>query len=261
MIKLLVCDIDGTLLPQGENGFSARTTELLDTVMEKGVKLVIASGRSLYDIKRLLSSLHYKPCIISDDGALATGEGKTLYSRPLQLSDMSALLRAYKNNGVPVIFSTSSERFIMENGADRDRIAKCEFSGRLIRISELSELGGEAVYKMSFLWDGEIPVRPPVPQNSRIYYRKDGWLEYIPKFADKGSALSAVQSLYYADSFDTLVLGNETNDIGMAKKARYSVCIGRGCPQLAAVSSAVSDSALPILELLARSPEGFALPR
>ena len=261
MIKLLACYIDGTLLPLGADALSERVIELLNTITKKGVKLAIASGRSLYDIKRLFSGLERKPCIIADDGALAVGEGKVIYSRPLPLGDMSELLRVYKNNGTPIIFSTSAERLIMENGADRDRLAKCELYGKIARIEELSQLKNEAVYKMSFLWDGEIPARPPVPQNSRIYYRKDGWLEYVPKFADKGLALSALQSLYYADSFNTLVLGNETNDIGMAKKARYSVCIGNSCPQLASVSTVVSDNVLPILEKLAFSPEKFSLPR
>lgn len=258
MIKLLACDIDGTLLHTDEREPHPRIIELLNSLMKKGVKLAIASGRSSGDIRRLFSGLDRKPCIIADDGALALGEGKILYSRPLLPGDISILLRKYKNNGVPVIFSAANNRYLLENGADRDALVKFEFEGNIHRISEFSELS-EPVYKISFLWGSELPEHPPVPQSSRIYYRKDGWLEYIPRLADKGVALSALQSLYFADSFDTLVIGNETNDIGMAKKARYSVCIGNSCPQLSAVCSLTAENAIPILERIEANPSSFKI--
>lgn len=259
MIKLLVCDIDGTLLPAGQQNIDPWIIELLGKAMKSGIRLAIASGRSLCDIRRLFSGLERKPCIIADDGALAVGEGKILYSRPLSQGDMSMLLRCYKNNGAPVLFSTASGRLMLENGADREALVKCKLYDTPRRISSLVELM-EPVYKMSFLWNGELPEKPPVSQNVRIYYKKDGWLEYIPRLADKGLALSALQSLYFADSFDTFVIGNEINDIGMAKKARYSACIGYDCPQLSKLCSVIAESAVPLLERLVSNPRFFRLP-
>lgn len=259
MIKLLACDIDGTLLPAGSRRVEREILELLAQIMRKGVKLAIASGRSLYEIEALFSDLSPSPCMIADDGALAVGDGELFYSRPLDFGDMSMLLRRFRGAGVPALFSTANGRFVLENGAGEALLAQCGVTKSEPRISALSELS-VPVYKLSFFCTAPLTVKPTATAGCRIYYQHDGWLEYIPRFADKGLALAALQSRCYADSFDTLVLGDEKNDIGMAKKAKYSVCIGDCCPELAAVCTARADRAAAVLRRLAEDPEGFSLP-
>lgn len=258
MIKLLACDIDGTLLPAGQDSVPPRIIELLNTIMKKGIKLAIASGRSLYDIRRLFAELDIKPCIISDDGALAVDMNRVIYSRPLLHSDISALIREYRSRCVPVILSSASGSYMLENGADSEILIKYEINSSSVRIPSISCLK-EPIYKISFLWNGELPSHPSIPKNTRIYYCKNGWLEYIPRLADKGSAISALQSLCFADSFDTLAIGNASNDIGMIKKAGYSVCIGNSCPRLSAACRLTVESILPVLEKLAGNPTAFKL--
>ena len=45
MIKLIVCDMDGTLLTS-EDKISPKTLDYLINIQKQGVKLVLASGRS-----------------------------------------------------------------------------------------------------------------------------------------------------------------------------------------------------------------------
>lgn len=258
MIKLLACDIDGTLLPAGCEQLDRHILGLLTQITQKGIKLVIASGRSLFEIRQLFSGLAQTPYMIADDGALAFGDGQVLYSRPLSFGDMSMLLHAYRNMGFPALFSTASGRYLLKNGAGKELLAECGVTDEMPHISALSELS-EPVYKLSFFCGEPMTIRPISPVGSRIYYQNDGWLEYIPRYADKGVALAALQNRYYADSFDTVVLGDEQNDIGMAKKARYSVCIGDKCDALAAVCTCRANDAASILRLLAEDPVGFSL--
>ena len=44
-IKAIVCDMDGTLLT-ADHGISPKTQELLLSLQQKGITLVLASGRS-----------------------------------------------------------------------------------------------------------------------------------------------------------------------------------------------------------------------
>ena len=53
MIKLIVCDVDGTLLPHGEKRISYDIADLIKEAGNKGISFAAASGRAYHELKRL----------------------------------------------------------------------------------------------------------------------------------------------------------------------------------------------------------------
>lgn len=70
MIKLIVCDMDGTLLTS-EDKISPKTLEYLVNIQEQGVKLVLASGRSYSRLEQYYKELR----MIENDGILIEVNG------------------------------------------------------------------------------------------------------------------------------------------------------------------------------------------
>ena len=57
MIKLVVSDVDGTLIKPGETRISEKTLSLLGELKEKGVLFAVASGRDYDAIRPLFGKI------------------------------------------------------------------------------------------------------------------------------------------------------------------------------------------------------------
>lgn len=68
MYKLIVCDLDGTLLTP-EHRLGDYTRSVLKRLRGQGLELMLASGRHFQDIRTLSDQLGGKGCLISSNGA------------------------------------------------------------------------------------------------------------------------------------------------------------------------------------------------
>jgi hydroxymethylpyrimidine pyrophosphatase-like HAD family hydrolase len=85
MIKMIVMDLDGTLLNDDDENISPYTLSILNKCKEKGIKIVIATGRSRLAAEEIIDLI--KPDFsILNDGALILNENKEIiYNKLLSL--------------------------------------------------------------------------------------------------------------------------------------------------------------------------------
>lgn len=77
MIKLVVSDVDGTLIKPGETRISEKTLSLLGELKEKGVCLLVASGRDYDAIRPLFGKIKNDIIYITNNGELLCIRGKS----------------------------------------------------------------------------------------------------------------------------------------------------------------------------------------
>ena len=56
MVKLVVCDIDGTLLGKDQIQLEGDAAKALGALIESGKKVALASGRSYFSMRKVVSS-------------------------------------------------------------------------------------------------------------------------------------------------------------------------------------------------------------
>ena len=106
MIKLVVCDIDGTLLEKGASVLSEETADALGALVSAGKKVALASGRSYYSMRRVTEHLPFADALyyICDDGAICVYGGKTLCHKPLSIENLLKFDRNPTYSGCPVLY-------------------------------------------------------------------------------------------------------------------------------------------------------------
>ena len=67
MIKCIVCDLDGTLI-RHDDTIEEKTLSLLSECMNKGVEFIIATGRDIHMVKRLMKDFHLDCDLILNNG-------------------------------------------------------------------------------------------------------------------------------------------------------------------------------------------------
>lgn len=87
MIKLVVSDIDGTLLKKGDKKVSDDIIGIIEKLKSKGVCFAVASGRHYGEITEILSGIgdiYY----ISSDGGCIIYNNKVIYKKSIDKSSL-----------------------------------------------------------------------------------------------------------------------------------------------------------------------------
>lgn len=219
MIKLLACDVDGTLLPNGEAHINNDIKIMLGNLLDKGMNIVIASGRSYCDLACLFGELSERLYFICHDGALAVKQAKALYTKSVLRQNIFDASASYSSKYKCVAFYAENKCYVIGDSS----YVSAENSVEIKHCREIKE----PIYKLAVYDDANKNILEPavVPFGLRLCSHSGGCLEYVNAFANKGVALRDIQSRLFLTVFDTAALGNDVNDIKMLREAKYSAVV------------------------------------
>lgn len=222
MLKLYASDVDGTLLPRGENELSGTVKRSVSSIIASGGAFAVISGRDLFSLRRLFSFAEKEIYFAACSGSLCVKGGHTLFCRPVSAENVRRALRRSRESGEDVIFSSDKEIYVHGSPEFFEQINE-ETAGAAVRINSLPEIKG-LVCKISFFSKNSVSGLAETPPDLRICNQGGGWTEYINRFAGKGAALSEIQARLSAAKADTLAAGNDISDLDMLLRAgrRYA---------------------------------------
>ena len=243
MVKLLISDVDGTLLGKNEQSVSPAIIKQIAALLARGCQVAVASGRTYHSLTGLFRELADRLFFIPCDGALCISNGKTLYHRPIPSEDIRRALTVARNEGLSLLLCSADHGYALGNQAFCEKL-KNENTELFTPISSLGEIRSP-VYKLAFY--GKAPNFRSVPPSLRLAYKADGWCEYVFRYADKGTALSDLQNRLFLSVLDTAAIGDGYNDTAMLKNAKYAYALtdslaeATGAIRIAAAETALRE--------------------
>lgn len=235
-IKLIAVDLDGTLL-SSKHTVSERNIKALKAAAEKGVKVIVATGKTYASSTEVIKKLGITdPCIFSQGVAIYQPDGTVTHQETLDPVIARQVITFAEDRGFNVL-AYSENRLLARN--------HIPFYDELHK-----EYGEPAVESIGALQNilGEMPV------NKLIFIRKDEpqrvtalrWqldrlldgkarlmqtqlkdqVEILPKGASKGKALRVVLKGLDIAPENTLAIGDGENDLEMLELAGVSVAVG-----------------------------------
>ena len=123
MIKMIVSDVDGTLLSHGY--INPKCIESIKKAQAKGIEFVVASGRDYYGVTSVLDPLGIKCSAILGNGAqYCNKEGKAIMDCYLDKEILKVILPVFIENNTPyMIFTTNGFYSTLKPDYVRDRFA------------------------------------------------------------------------------------------------------------------------------------------
>ena len=76
MVKLIVSDIDGTLLPYGQINLRPSLFQVIEQLRERGVIFCPASGRQYHSLRGLFAPVQDELAYLCENGAILYGAGR-----------------------------------------------------------------------------------------------------------------------------------------------------------------------------------------
>lgn len=244
MIRLIVSDLDGTLL-NDKHEVPARFWKIAPRLFEKGIKLGIATGRPHFSITEKFQSIVNEIYCISDNGALILHDDKVVLSKPLPHEEIEALVLASRPipDAWPVLcgqdlwYIEDEEDVLIENISI--------YHKNFVVVDDLTKVE-DGILKMS------IFDRVGAQENSYLHYKSfedrlkiaaggKVWLDITRTDANKGAAVRMLQEIVGISADETLVFGDFMNDYEMMQAATYSYAMKNAYPKILEVARFVTE--------------------
>ena len=237
--KMLVTDMDDTLLNK-EKKVSDRNREALRRAMEKGVHMVVATGRIYTSARIYAKLLGLDTPIIASNGALIKDASKTIFRDILSQDTVREMLRLCHKYGVYCHFFT-------ENTIYSEKLINVS-----LRYTEWNKyMGEEDQVRIRIVDDGEEIVEAAKSEvlkavvfdddDEKIQKLRDGImetgivsvsqsmkhnLEVMNKGVTKGNAVRILAQMYGINREEIIAIGDNENDISMIEYAGLGIAMG-----------------------------------
>lgn len=227
MIKLIVSDMDGTLL-NDEKQIDKRIYDLLPKMRQEGIRFVVASGRQYPSLARDFQEHLPEITVIAENGALVMQDGKELYFKGMNEKQISRCLDIIDKLPETEALVCAKYCCYTESQEVHDLLASPKFHYDCELVDDLYKMT-EGVTKVSLMVYGNSTTQscydamyPQLPEEMTLVISGDACLDTGIKGVTKGSALAALQEMWGISPEETLVFGDQFNDVEMFDQAYYS---------------------------------------
>lgn len=238
--EMIVLDLDGTLTNR-DKVITPRTKAALMEAMERGKKVVLASGRPTYGVMPLARELklaEYGGYILAYNGGVIMDcqTEELVFSRMLPVEANHRIIElALKNrvdfltyDGEVILTSNEENPYAkIESGINHLRLHQLEIDEFFVRVDF-------AVPKFLFVDDGdylasvEPKVKAALGKNFSVYRSEPYFLEILPQGVDKAQSLERLLEVTGIKREEMIACGDGYNDLSMIKFAGLGVAMENG---------------------------------
>ncbi|MFS0725524.1 HAD family hydrolase [Paenibacillus sp. 1P07SE] len=235
-IKLIVCDVDGTLL-SAQNELSEQVAHTIRNYVSGGGLFTVATGRPQLTARRIVRQLSLTaPYILCNGSVIAQGD-RLLARDTIGLEELAPMLEEADRRGLTVLLFEDERVRTLRRTAEveafeaKERVA-CELvdaaedwrSGRVLKVILIGDL-----VLASTLWE---PVTGMLGGRYDAVQSEHHYLEIIPGGHSKGKALARVLEELELEPGQVMAIGNQLNDLDMLEHAGIGVAVGNSHPLL-----------------------------
>lgn len=263
MIKLVVSDLDGTLVPEGSGALPQELVDTLDRLQAAGIPFAVSSGRQHASLRQVFRPLAVEPYILSLNGGCICKGDECLYLDPMPQQE--ALEIARQASQLPycdVILETREECWIYRS---RNGVAG-ELDVRqyhYTQIQELEALRGQVVKVACYLTDGLQEFLREYQQRwgevCNVARSGERWVDF--NISDKGKGLKALCRLLNVDPAETVAFGDNLNDQPMLAAAGTSWVAPGGNPELRKRFPTCQDPRWEIEKIFQKNQKSTCIPK
>lgn len=227
MIKLVVSDVDGTLLKNGEQTLSKETIHTIGSLKEKGILFAAASGRPYTDLKRLFGDMAGGIGFIASDGAYIGYQSEVIGRFPIERETGFALMReVYMETDAEVAAYGSYLAYMLPKEESFAAYFRDTVHNHVKEVScmrkEPEEYLKIGLYHKQDVEKAAGAVASYWNDKLRLVYRSKNWLEYTAAGVHKGAGLDKLLRTFGIAPEETLAFGDNWNDKEMLALAGCS---------------------------------------
>lgn len=248
-IRLIACDLDGTLLDDKsaiDDGF----WPLIDELGRRGVTFCPASGRQYFSLSEQFAPIVDELIFIAENGSYVVRRGVELSSDCLgrqaahRLVGVARSLRA-RDAKVGIVLCGKRSAYIEQS----DPAFRAEVGRYYLRQQVVDDLLAVeddflklAVFNLGASERVSYPAFSGFGNSHQVAVSGAHWLDVMAPQANKGAGIRRVQQSLHLGPDQTMAFGDYLNDLEMMDEATYSFAMANAHPLLKARASFLSPA-------------------
>lgn len=260
-IKLIVTDLDGTLMAPDHTTVTERTRRALKEAHDKGVKTAIATGRTISLIGMVTNQVDFIDYVIYSNGAAVYDRvnKKLIYTsffdteNALELAkflDSEPVFYEIYANGWSYIRNDKVSLFDMGN-LPKDFID--EITKHTVFVDDMCEIIKKSDVE-KFNISSMAPERAEYITEKLISFKDTEWtsslpdskvqnqMEFMKKGVNKGTAVKGMCSVLGISPESVMAFGDAQNDCSMLELAGWSFAMGNACEECRQTAKYITDT-------------------
>ena len=231
MIKLIVCDVDGTLLDEAKR-LDRKIISTIAALRRKGILFTVATGRNEAIVGSYIDQFGIDVPYATDNGANIWRRHQLLKSYSVEKAYSSQIIQTLMEAQIPFTFFDQSGGYSFGTSKKLKEIRKL-FRGRLVmhRLSPSADYSDVDFYKLTLDSAGfpemESLVRKVTALCPKIAFNRseDTLYAITAEGTSKGQALSLIAQQLNVHRHEVMSIGDNFNDISMFEQSGIGVAM------------------------------------
>lgn len=246
-IKMIACDLDGTLLDSRKN-ISARNRDAIAEFIAAGNKFLIATGRMYISARPYAESLGLNIPLVTYNGALVRSvDSKVILERKMNLKAAQQVLDYCKSKGYYLQYYVG-DRLLVEKETEYSRKYAAMQNISVDVVGEKIYYAEEQPYKILVMTavenfavsyaDFKNELRGVVDVTSSYV----NFMELMEPSVNKWEAVKDTAGLYGIAAREIMCIGDSDNDLEMVAKAGIGVAVENAVSSVKDVARVITAS-------------------
>tara|TARA_R100000935_G_C2837255_1_gene168858 strand:- start:1322 stop:2122 length:801 start_codon:yes stop_codon:yes gene_type:complete len=244
MIKLIVTDMDGTLL-NDEHQIHPDFWDIEEELSKKGIMFSVASGRQFYNLESKFERIKDRMLFFAENGTYVVYKGKEVYLNSLQKEDANKFIEIGRNleqtqlvlcGKNAAYIETDDKNFFQEINKYYERL---EIVDDLTKVDDtilkVTLCNFNGVEENTFHHFNEFKESFKIAVAARVF------IDITSMSANKGNAIIGLQKELNITPEETLVFGDYLNDLEMMQNAKFSYAMKNAHPAIKSASKFVTN--------------------
>lgn len=247
MIKLVACDLDGTLLDEAHQ-LPLRNIQAIHNLQQAGITFMAATGRNYQSVAPMFEKEGIRcDCLLLNGALITDAQGRRLSHTPLPLDTAIAAIHILENSGLP--YHMYTDEGVVSSSPEKGRAMFMQHMRKQgMRDDEISRLMEESsfgsydreiedafvylkeepiIYKLEAFGDDAqrlktVRARLSQVKQTAVTNSVADNIEITASDAQKGLALKKLCALQGLQPDEVMVFGDSLNDLSMMQEFRYS---------------------------------------
>lgn len=249
-IKLIVIDIDGTLL-NSEHKLTDRNRDTIKKAIAQGVRVVLATGKTRTSVENVVKELGVDtPGVYLQGLMLCNADGTIRKQTTMDKAPARRVITYVENNGFDVLAYSGNRLLAKHNGEPFTEISKFgepqpEVVGPLVNILDTTPINKLVIISTSprklkaLRWQLNQQVGEQVTLTSSAVKSQ---LEVLPKGQSKANGVRILLKDLGVALENVMAIGDAENDIEMLKMVGLGVAVGNALDEVKAAANEVVSS-------------------
>ncbi|QOJ84506.1 sugar-phosphatase [Lentilactobacillus parabuchneri] len=241
-IKLIAIDIDGTLLNE-KNELAQATIDAIQLAKQKGVKVVLCTGRPLSGVQPYLDKLEItgkSEFAITFNGAMAQSlDGNVMVNHTITYDDFLETEMLSRKLNVHYQIETTDSIYTTNRDTNPYGIAESFLVRLPIKFRSPEEIPRDLVMSKAMFVDfpdqitkAKALIPASLKEKMYVVQTEPFFIEMMNKQASKGKTLGELAAQFNLTEDNVMAIGDQGNDLTMVKYAGLGVAMGNAIDEV-----------------------------